>query len=114
MKILMIGDVYSSVGREMLQKYLPNIVKEHHIDFVIANVENISHGKGVQHKHYEFMQELGVDVMTSGNHVFKNKGSLNILMMYPIYCAPLIWDHMSQESELMCIRKMAKPFVSPI
>jgi metallophosphoesterase (TIGR00282 family) len=89
MKILMIGDVYSSVGREMLQKYLPNIVKEHHIDFVIANVENISHGKGVQHKHYEFMQELGVDVMTSGNHVFKNKGVFEYIDDVPNLLRPV-------------------------
>ena len=40
MKILFIGDVFGSIGREMIEDYLHRIVKDNQIDFVIANVEN--------------------------------------------------------------------------
>lgn len=73
MKILTIGDIYSLVGRNTMKKYLPNVVKDKGIDFIIANGENISHGKGIMRQHYDFLMDCGVDVITSGNHVFKNK-----------------------------------------
>lgn len=73
MKILAIGDVYSAVGRNMLKKYLPKVIKEKSIDFVIVNGENISHGKGIMKQHYDFLMKNNIDVITSGNHVFKNK-----------------------------------------
>ena len=53
MKILFIGDVFSSIGREMIDKYLPQLKKKYQIDVVIANVENATHGKGLIKKHYE-------------------------------------------------------------
>ena len=45
MKILFIGDIFGEIGREMVADYLHRLVKDHQIDFVIANVENTSHGK---------------------------------------------------------------------
>lgn len=53
MKILFIGDVFGSIGREMIEDYLHRIVKDNQIDFVIANVENTSHGKGLLKRHYD-------------------------------------------------------------
>lgn len=47
MKILFIGDIFGEIGREMIEDYLHRLVKDNQIDFVIANVENTSHGKGL-------------------------------------------------------------------
>ncbi|WP_249028755.1 TIGR00282 family metallophosphoesterase [Tannockella kyphosi] len=73
MKILFIGDVMSSIGRDMVEDYLYRIKQQYQIDFVIANVENASHGKGLLKKHYEFFVFQGVQAMTMGNHTFDKK-----------------------------------------
>lgn len=73
MKVLFIGDVVGSVGRAMIEDYLYRVKKDHHIDFVIANVENATHGKGLNRKHYDFFVFQGIDCMTMGNHTFDKK-----------------------------------------
>ena len=56
----------------MVKEYLPGLVEKYHIDFVIANGENASHGKGLLRHHYFELIESGVDVVTLGNH-YDNK-----------------------------------------
>jgi metallophosphoesterase (TIGR00282 family) len=73
MKILFIGDVMSSIGRDMVEDYLYRIKERYKIDFVIANVENATHGKGLIKKHYDFFTFQGIDAMTMGNHTFAKK-----------------------------------------
>lgn len=73
MNILFIGDVFSSIGREMLETYLPQIKDKYNIDVVIANVENATHGKGLIKKHYEEFLFQGISLMTMGNHTFAKK-----------------------------------------
>ena len=73
MKVLFIGDVVGNAGRQMIEDYLYRIRKDYQIDFVIANVENATHGKGLNRKHYDFFTFEGVDCMTMGNHTFDKK-----------------------------------------
>ena len=73
MNILFIGDVFSSIGREMIEQYLPQLKNKYHIDVVIANVENATHGKGLLKKHYEEFLFQGISLMTMGNHTFAKK-----------------------------------------
>ncbi len=68
MRILVIGDIVGSFGRMMVNKQLAKIKKDQHIDFVIANAENATHGKGLIRKHFEELLHIGIDVMTLGNH----------------------------------------------
>lgn len=68
MRILFFGDVVGEVGREAVHFSLPGLVKEHHVDFVIANGENATHGKGLSETHYRYLIESGVDCLTLGNH----------------------------------------------
>lgn len=68
MRILFIGDIVARVGRETIAKLLPTVVKDNQIDFVIANGENATHGKGLTKKHYQELIDLGIDVITLGNH----------------------------------------------
>ena len=73
MKILFIGDVFSEVGRLAIKKQLPILRQELKLDFVIANVENASHGKGVTPRTIEELQGYGVNAFTSGNHIWDQK-----------------------------------------
>lgn len=73
MNILFIGDVFSSIGREMIEEYLPILKSKYEVDMIIANVENATHGKGLIKKHYEEFLFQGVSMMTMGNHTFSKK-----------------------------------------
>ena len=68
MKILFIGDVVGKIGRRILKEKINHFVKKYDIDFVIANGENASHGKGLLRNHYNELLDAGVDVITLGNH----------------------------------------------
>ena len=67
MKILYIGDIMAKPGRDMIEKHLPGLIKERGIDYVIAQGENLTHGKGMQISHTETTMKAGVDFFTSGN-----------------------------------------------
>ena len=71
MKILVLGDIMGSSGRKALKKNLPKIIKENRIEFTVINGENSADdGKGITKDiAYEFFT-LGVDVITSGNHIW--------------------------------------------
>ena len=75
MKILFIGDIVGKVGRRMIKEKLPYFIKKYDIDFVIANGENATHGKGLIRHHYEELIDSGVDVITLGNH-FDSKNEI--------------------------------------
>ncbi len=75
MKILFIGDIVGKVGRRMIKEKLPYFVKKYDIDFVIANGENATHGKGLIRHHYDELIDAGVDVVTLGNH-FDSKNEI--------------------------------------
>lgn len=69
-KILLIGDIMGRPGRHALAQVLPLWKKELEIDVMIANVENLAHGKGITLNTMAEMEQLGFDCYTSGNHVF--------------------------------------------
>lgn len=68
MKILFIGDIVGKVGRRMIHDHLSSIVNKYKIDFIIANGENVTHGKGLVKHHYDELIDSGIDVITLGNH----------------------------------------------
>ena len=70
MNILFIGDIFGEVGRNLVKKYLPLLKDKYDIDFVIANGENTTHGKGINQEHYYELLDCGVDCVTMGNHTF--------------------------------------------
>ncbi len=73
MKLLFFGDVIGHVGREGLYSVLPRAKETHHPDFIIVNAENAAHGKGLTPKIAEEMWDMGIDVLTMGNHTFDRK-----------------------------------------
>ena len=76
MNILFIGDIVSKVGRQMCEKYIPIIKAKYPVDVVIANGENVAHGKGINQKTYAQLLSYGIDVITMGNH-FASKTETN-------------------------------------
>ena len=68
MKILFLGDIVGKVGRRVVINNLEKLVKKYQVDFVIANGENATHGKGLIEKHYYDLLNAGVDCITLGNH----------------------------------------------
>lgn len=79
MNILFIGDIYGSLGREIVKRNLPKIKEQYSINFVIANGENAAHGKGITEKMYKEFLELGINVVTMGNHTFDNWDIFNFI-----------------------------------
>jgi metallophosphoesterase (TIGR00282 family) len=73
MNILFIGDIFGRPGRETVKKLLPEYRQKLGLHLVIANGENMHHGKGISEDNIEEMRKAGVDFFTSGNHVWKEK-----------------------------------------
>jgi metallophosphoesterase (TIGR00282 family) len=73
MKILFCGDVVGRSGREALFKFLPSLKSEFSLDGVIVNVENAAHGFGITPALCNDFLKHGVDVMTTGNHIWDQK-----------------------------------------
>lgn len=73
MNILFIGDIFGRPGRETVKKILPDYRKKLNIHLVIANAENLHHGKGVSAGQIDELRHAGVDFFTSGNHIWKEK-----------------------------------------
>jgi metallophosphoesterase (TIGR00282 family) len=84
MKFLFLGDIVSNPGLEVVNNFLPNLKKEYEIDFVVANAENAEGGRGVSFETLNSLISSGVDFFTSGDHVFWQKNSEEVLNTFPI------------------------------
>ncbi|WP_461828671.1 TIGR00282 family metallophosphoesterase [Aquifex sp.] len=73
MKFLIIGDIIGRPGRKALKELLPRLKEELNYDVVLTNVENAAGGFGITRKVYKELKDIGVDVMTSGNHIWDKK-----------------------------------------
>ena len=74
MNLLILGDIMGASGRKAVLKKLPDLIKSNKIDFVIVNGENASDdGKGITPEITEDLFKIGVDVITSGNHIWDKK-----------------------------------------
>lgn len=73
MKILFIGDIVGSPGRNMLEIYLPKLKEKYRPNLTIANGENAAAGKGITEKIYKQLLEWGIQVITMGNHTWDKK-----------------------------------------
>lgn len=73
----------------MLEERLTQIKKEHQVDLVIVNAENITSGRGISFNHYKELKRLDVDVITTGNHVFDQKETVDFIKRTPDLLRPL-------------------------
>jgi hypothetical protein len=73
MRILFIGDIFGRPGRTIVKDRLPGLVKQYGVDLIIANGENAAAGFGITPQLAEDLLELGIDVITTGNHVWDKR-----------------------------------------
>lgn len=81
-RILYIGDVVGKPGRRAVKERLPVVVDRENVDFIIVNVENAAGGFGVTGPILEELDELGVHVYTTGNHVWDKKDFVESMDQY--------------------------------
>jgi len=79
LRVLMIGDVVGSPGRLCVRDMLPRIRKNYRIDLAVANGENLAGGTGINEKTANELFAYGVDILTTGNHVWDKKEALPLL-----------------------------------
>ena len=88
MKILFIGDIFGKPGREIVRRALPALIERHSLDFVIANGENSAAGFGITGDIADVLFGYGIDVMTSGNHIWDKKEVLDYIPRQPKLLRP--------------------------
>src|SRR5262245_5131285 len=88
MNILIIGDVVGSPGRGIMKRALPKVFRRWDVDYCIANVENAAGGFGVTREVCDELLALGVDCMTSGNHIWDKREILPVIDQMPQLLRP--------------------------
>jgi metallophosphoesterase (TIGR00282 family) len=88
MRILILGDVVGRPGRRAIGDLIPSFVRSESIDLAIANAENAAGGMGVDVKSAEELLSGGIDVLTSGNHIWKKKEIYPYLESHPHLLRP--------------------------
>jgi len=73
MKLLFCGDIVGRSGRDAVEEHVPRICQDLDIDFVIINAENSAHGFGITKGICQDLYKIGVDVITTGNHIWDQK-----------------------------------------
>jgi metallophosphoesterase (TIGR00282 family) len=88
LKILFIGDIVGRPGRHLVRDALPHLVDQHVVDLVVANAENAAAGFGLTPDVVAELLDVGVDVMTTGNHVWDKRDGLVCLDQEPALLRP--------------------------
>jgi len=88
MKLLFIGDIVGKPGRELIRKSLRTLVDHHSIDLVVANAENVAAGFGITKDIGDALLDWGVEVMTSGNHIWDKKEAIPYIESEPRLLRP--------------------------
>ena len=121
----MIGDVVGSPGRDVCRELIPVLRKREELDFVVANGENMAGGSGITKPTVKEMFEAGVDVITTGDHVFKRKEAYALLdetpnllrpANYPV-CSPGLGSYiypLNDDIQIGVINLLGRVFLNPI
>jgi metallophosphoesterase (TIGR00282 family) len=88
MKVIIIGDVVGKPGRKVLCASLKRLKDQHEAEFIVANVENAAEGAGVVPRAGDEILNAGVDVMTSGNHIYDKKEVIQYIENQPRLIRP--------------------------
>src|SRR5215211_8212925 len=88
MRVLMIGDVVARPGRVAVLERIQDLREQHAVDLAVMNAENVSGGFSVTPQHAEQLFAAGVDVMTSGNHIFDKREAAAYIARQPRLLRP--------------------------
>ena len=123
MKVLMIGDVVAKPGRVAVLERIQDLREQHNIDLAIMNAENLAGGFSVTPSLCEQLFAAGIDVMTSGNHIFDKKEAIPYIARQPRLIRPAnyppntpgsgIWNGVIQNTQVAVINLMGRVFMPP-
>ncbi len=88
MKLLFIGDIFGKPGRAIVADHLADLIRQHNLDLVVANGENAAAGFGITPKLAEQLLASGIDVLTSGNHIWNRREIFNYMPSQPRLLRP--------------------------
>ncbi len=125
MKILFIGDVVGRSGRDALANFLPSIKDGHHPDVIIVNGENAAHGIGINEKICVEFFDLGVDIVTLGNHSWDQREVIPYIQREPRLIRPVnypagtpgngfIIHTLKDGRKILVVNAMARLFMDPM
>ncbi len=83
-RVLVIGDIFGRPGRQIFHDLLPGLIRKYHVDFVIANGENASGGRGITSKSADEILQSPVNVLTTGNHIWEHDSIKPYFDTHPI------------------------------
>lgn len=89
MRLLFLGDVVGRAGRAAVVEQLPGIRSHYDIDFAIVNGENAAGGYGITEKIFHELRDAGADVITSGNHIWDQRETLDYIVREDSLLRPL-------------------------
>lgn len=88
MRVLFVGDIFGKAGRRILDQALRSVIADYRIDFCVANVENAAGGFGITPPIADELFSLGIDVLTSGNHIWDKRAIAPYLANQPRLLRP--------------------------
>lgn len=88
-EILFLGDIVGKTGRLVVKDYIANLSESEKPDFIIANAENASHGFGLTEKNHTELIELGINCLTSGNHIWDKRDVFKFIDSSTVLIRPL-------------------------
>ncbi|MBY0587999.1 TIGR00282 family metallophosphoesterase [bacterium] len=88
MRVLFLGDIVGEAGRKTVRRAVPVLREERQLDLVIANAENIAGGSGMTPKIYAQLRRSGVDACTMGDHIYKKREIIPVLVRDEPICKP--------------------------
>jgi metallophosphoesterase (TIGR00282 family) len=123
MKILMIGDVVAKPGRVAVLERIQDLREQHQIDLAIMNAENLAGGFSVTPGLCDQLFATGIDVMTSGNHIFDKKEAIDYIRKQPRLVRPAnyppntpgsgFWAGAVNGTQVAVINLMGRVFMPP-
>ena len=120
-KILFIGDIVGRAGRNAVKRYLLTDNKKDDYDFIIANAENASHGFGLTKKNHDELLALGINCLTSGNHIWDKKDifqyisdSNSLIRPYNYHKSAPGVGYRIFDNRIVVINMLGKTFLPPI
>lgn len=112
MKILFIGDIVGEPGRRAVKLLLPRLREQHALDFIIANGENSAGGNGITPRIADEIFAAGVDVITSGDHLWDQKEVMDLLASEKRFVRPMNYPAGTPGSGSTIIQKGSLPPVA--
>jgi len=125
MKVLYIGDVVGKSGRKAVTEHLPRLQDQLGLDFVVLNGENSAHGFGITGAICDAFFELGVDVITTGNHAWDQREIVDYIKSEPRLLRPVNYPegtpgqgvgvYQAKNGQSVCvIQAMGRLFMDPL